>query len=167
MTTGKALELALLYNFVTELTSLIVVADDNFTLDGLDGDLAVDESDITFFGSRKSNYAIYYLEISESLTSVFTLIIRHIPCKVSGQYILPRCIRIDFTYLKKFPFGGWGWTDTDIDQCPLCFLSHLLTGNSGLGVVSGGPNAGVITGLVIAVLFILASLGMHNEFSNP
>ena len=38
MTTGDALELALLYNFVTELTSLIVVADDNFTLgDGLDG----------------------------------------------------------------------------------------------------------------------------------
>ena len=33
MTASKALELALLYNFVTELTSLIVVADDNFTLD--------------------------------------------------------------------------------------------------------------------------------------
>jgi hypothetical protein len=32
MTATKVLELALLYNFVTELTSFIVVADDNFTL---------------------------------------------------------------------------------------------------------------------------------------
>ena len=59
MTASKALELALLYNFVTELTSLIVVADDNFTLeDGLN-DFAIDESDITFFGGRKSNYNTY------------------------------------------------------------------------------------------------------------
>ena len=72
-TTGEALELALLYNFVTELTSLIVVADDNLTLDDeLDGGFAVDESDITFFGRSKSTYAIYILE---SLISVFPLII--------------------------------------------------------------------------------------------
>lgn len=39
MTTAMALELALQYNFVTELTSLIVVADDNFTTsdDGMNG----------------------------------------------------------------------------------------------------------------------------------
>jgi hypothetical protein len=54
LTAGRVLELALLYNFVTEFTSLIVVADDNFTLDdGLIDGLAVDESDITFFGSGK------------------------------------------------------------------------------------------------------------------
>ena len=47
-----------------------------------------------------------------------------------------------------------------------CFVS-LLAGNGGLGVVSGGPNAVIIAGLAIAVLFILANLGMHNEFSNP
>lgn len=49
MTASKALELALLYNFVTELTSLIVVADDNFTLDdgpGNDGAL----EDAAFLG---------------------------------------------------------------------------------------------------------------------
>ena len=86
-TTGEALELALLYNFVTELTSLIVVADDNFTLDdGLDG-FAIDESDITFFGSGKSTYAIYNIIIIR----IFNLSIppnnRQIPCKISGQYL--------------------------------------------------------------------------------
>ena len=43
--TAKALELALLYNFVTELTSLIVVADDNFTLgDGTSNNGDLEES---------------------------------------------------------------------------------------------------------------------------
>lgn len=45
MTTTKALNLALHYNFVTELTSLIVVADDNFTVDdGLNGNRGSEES---------------------------------------------------------------------------------------------------------------------------
>ena len=55
MTARKALELALHYNFVTELTSLIVVADDNFTLDDGIGNFANEESDISFIGVRKSN----------------------------------------------------------------------------------------------------------------
>ena len=43
-----------MYNFVTELTSLIVVADDNFTLsDELNVGL-VDENDITFFASKSN-----------------------------------------------------------------------------------------------------------------
>ena len=68
LTSRKALELALQYNFVTELTSLIVVADDNFTLDdGPNGDSAIDES-LGFLGGalpapqdlaiRKSGYLI-------------------------------------------------------------------------------------------------------------
>ena len=45
LTARKALELALQYNFVTELTSLIVVADDNFTLgNGPSNNGALDES---------------------------------------------------------------------------------------------------------------------------
>ena len=54
LTAERALELALLYNFVTELTSLIVVADDNFTLnDELNVGL-VDENDITFFAGKSN-----------------------------------------------------------------------------------------------------------------
>ena len=63
LTARKALDLAIRYNFVTELTSLIVVADDNFTLDdGPNGNLGVDESDLTFLAGsipgRKSKYMI-------------------------------------------------------------------------------------------------------------
>ena len=44
-TAMRALELSLRYNFVTELTSLIVVADDNFTIDdGQNANSALDES---------------------------------------------------------------------------------------------------------------------------
>ena len=44
LTAGRALELALQYNFVTELTSLIVVGDDNFTLgDGQDENGALED----------------------------------------------------------------------------------------------------------------------------
>ena len=43
-----------------------------------------------------------------------------------------------------------------------CFVS-LLAGNGGLGVVSGGPNAGVIAGLAIAVLFVLANLSRYAQ----
>jgi hypothetical protein len=61
LTAGRVLELAVLYNFVTEFTSLIVVADDNFTLDdGLIDDLAVEESDITFFGNSKFINSVMY-----------------------------------------------------------------------------------------------------------
>ena len=53
-TAARALELALLYNFVTELTSLIVVADDNFTLgDGPNGNGAVEDS-LGFLGGPLS-----------------------------------------------------------------------------------------------------------------
>ena len=44
LTARKALELALQYSFVTELTSLIVVANDNFTLgDGPDNNGGLEE----------------------------------------------------------------------------------------------------------------------------
>ena len=50
-TAAKALELALLYNFVTELTSLIVVADDNFTLgDGANNNDGALEDSLGFPG---------------------------------------------------------------------------------------------------------------------
>ena len=69
-TAMRALELSLRYNFVTELTSLIVVADDNFTIDdGQNANLALDES-LAFFarplpsGSagvvRKSSICLLY-----------------------------------------------------------------------------------------------------------
>ena len=54
LTATRALELALLYNFVTELTSLIVVADDNFTLgDGPNGNGGLEES-LGFLGGPLS-----------------------------------------------------------------------------------------------------------------
>ena len=43
-TKTEALNLALRYNFVTELTSLIVVADDNFTIDDTPSGNRGDES---------------------------------------------------------------------------------------------------------------------------
>ena len=39
-------------------------------------------------------------------------------------------------------------------------LYYYFAGGSGIGVVSAGPNTGIIAGSVIAVLIILGSLGM-------
>ena len=140
MTAGKALELALLYSFVTELTSLIVVADDNFTLDdGPDGNRALEDAAVFGLPTPNSGPDIAAVRKSNSIYIVAVgLIFKSRPMSYIWLFLEVSKSIVIFSFLP--------------------FVSPSAESSS-LGVaLSAHSINGVIAGSVIIILFVLGGI---------